>query len=256
MPATISLFANLDVLQLITIIALTFLGSLVAALSGAGGGVLVAMAIAPVVGVQALVPTVGVAMLINHIMRVWVYRHEIDWASARLATLIAVPTAVLGSYIYGNLPINAIAIVVGAFLIISIPLRYWLKNRNWQIGRTGLSIGTAIFGVISGATVGGGVIMVSMLLSIGLTKAALIGTDAVIGFAVLIAKAGTFGTLDLLTPKLWLIGIVIGFCTYPGTYLGRWIIERTSVTIHTLFIELLIVVGGISFLWQGFFPEV
>ena len=51
-------------------------------MSGVGGGLLLAIFIAPIVGVKAVVPTVGVATLIAHVVRVWVYRQHIVWRPA------------------------------------------------------------------------------------------------------------------------------------------------------------------------------
>lgn len=38
----------------------------------------------------------------------------------------------------------------------------------------------------------------------------------------------------------------MGLCTVPGTWVAAWILRRTSVRIHTVFVETLIVAGGIA----------
>jgi hypothetical protein len=41
----------------------------------------------------------------------------------------------------------------------------------------------------------------------------------------------------------------MGLCTIPGTWVAAWIVKRTDIRIHTLFVEVLIVVGGASFIY-------
>ncbi len=79
----------------------------------------------------------------------------------------------------------------------------------------------------------------------------MIGTDAVIGLTILTTKVVAFGTMELLTRELALIGLLVGVVSVPGVYLARWMLEHTSVHLHTLFVEVLIVAGGLSFLWRG-----
>ena len=62
--------------------AVAFVAATVSGMSGVGGGLLLAIFIAPIVGVKAVVPTVGVATLIAHVVRVWVYREHIVWRPA------------------------------------------------------------------------------------------------------------------------------------------------------------------------------
>ena len=60
-----------------------------------------------------------------------------------------------------------------------------------------------------------------------------------------------FGFSPLLTQALAVQGMLIGLCTIPGAYLGRWIVRNTPIRIHTLFLETLVLCGASYFLWQG-----
>lgn len=243
--------AGLDAGELAVIAGLTFLGSVAAGLSGMGGGVIIAIAITPLVGIKPLVPTVSIAMLVNHVARVWVFRHSVDWRSALAVLATALPFTLVGSAIYVALPATVVAVVMGVFLVAFVPLRRVLARRAWRLGRPGLMAVGGVFGLVTGTTLGGGMLIVPALLGSGLSGAMLIGTDAVIGLSVLIGKAAMFGTLELLTPELVVIGLLVGLVSVPGVYLARWILEHTSVRLHTLLIELLIVGGGLSFVWRG-----
>ena len=190
-------------------------------------------------------------MLINHIARVWVFRQHVVWRPALVVLLSATPFAVLGSLLYVNLPANIVAVVMGVFLIVFTPLRRVLSRRQWQLSERGLMGVGALFGFITGTTIGAGAIIIPALLGMGLSGQMLVGTDAVIGLTVLIAKAGTFGTLDRLDTRLVTVGLLVGLCSVPGVYLARWIIERTSIRLHTILVEGLIVLAGASFIHRG-----
>ena len=237
--------------RLVGVAALTVLGSIMAGLSGLGGGMLLAMAIAPVVGVKALVPIVAVAMLVNHIFRVWVFRHSVDWSTATFMTCIAVPTTVLGAVVYVALSAKTIAVMIGTFVFLFVVARRLIGGQAWRLNKIALGGVAIVFGFLSGSTIGAGMVVVPALLGFGLTGAALVGTDAVLGLAVIIAKTLTFGGLDILTTDVVVFGLVMGAASSPGIYVARWILERTSVRVHVGIVELMIVLGAGSIVYRG-----
>src|SRR5688500_8540739 len=84
------------------------------------GALLMAIFIAPVVGVKSVVPTVGIATLIAHVARVWVYRDSIVWRPALLMLLGAIPATIASARLYVALPADVIAVVLGLFLLASV----------------------------------------------------------------------------------------------------------------------------------------
>ncbi len=243
--------AQIEAAQLAIIAVLTFVGSVAAGLSGMGGGILIAIAITPVIGVKALIPTIAVTMMINHVARVWVFRHDVRWPPVASILVTALPTTIAGSMVYVSMPARAIAVVMGMFLIAFVPFRRYLTRRAWRVGNAGLAGIGGVFGFLSGTTLGGGMLVIPALLGNGLVGTALIGTDAVIGLTILTTKVAAFGTMELLTPRLALIGLLVGVVSVPGVYLARWLLDHTSVHLHTIFVEVLILGGGLSFLWRG-----
>ena len=63
-----------------------------------------------------------------------------------------------------------------------------------------------------------------------------------------ITKTIVFGSTALLDLKLLFTGLLIGLCTIPGAYAGRWIVRRTPLRVHTLILDGLIIIGGLFFL--------
>jgi hypothetical protein len=62
-----------------------------------------------------------------------------------------------------------------------------------------------------------------------------------------------FGRLDALPVPLFVLAAGMGVMTVPGTWAARWIVERTDLRIHTLLIEVLIVLGGLSMILSALF---
>jgi uncharacterized membrane protein YfcA len=220
-------------------------------MSGVGGGLLLAIFIAPVVGVKAVVPTVGIATLIAQVVRVWVYRQHIVWRPALVMLLGALPATIASARLYVALPADVIAVILGFFLLTSVPLRRYMARHELRFGTRFLGVIGATYGLLTGTTIGGGVLVIPALLGAGLAGMALLATDAVIGLTSLAVKAVVFGGFDVLTPRLLLIGCLLGACMIPGTYLARWLVLRTPLHVHVVVMEVIVVLGAAAFLWRA-----
>ena len=246
------LLAEIGAPRLATLAGVAFVAATVSGMSGVGGGILLAIFIAPIVGVKAVVPTIGVASLIAHVVRVWVYRDHIAWRPALMFLAGGLPATIVSARLYVDLPADAIAVILGIFLLASIPARRLMEKRNLRFGSRSLGIIGVCFGLLTGTTIGGGVLVIPAMLGAGLTGMAVLGTDAVIGLTSLLTKTVVFGSYDVLTPELALIGAMLGVCMIPGTYLARWLVMRTPLHVHTIAMEGVVLLGACSFLWQAF----
>jgi uncharacterized protein len=245
------LLAEIGAPRVALLAGVAFVAATVSGMSGVGGGLLLAIFIAPIVGVKAVVPTVGVATLIAHVVRVWVYRERIVWRPALVMLIGAVPATIASARLYVALPADAIAVILGIFLLASIPLRRLMARRDLRFGGRALGLIGAVYGFLSGTTIGGGVLVIPALLGAGLAGMTLLATDAVIGLSVLTTKTLVFGGFDVLTPRLLVIGCLLGLCMIPGTYFARWLILRTPLHVHIVAMEVIVVLGACSFLWRA-----
>jgi uncharacterized membrane protein YfcA len=121
-----------------------------------------------------------------------------------------------------------------------------------RFGSRSLGLIGTCYGLLTGTTIGGGVLVIPALLGAGLTGMAVLATDAVIGLASLATKTVVFGSFDVLTPELLVIGCLLGLCMIPGTYLARWLVMRTPLHVHVAAMEAVVVLGACSFLWRAF----
>ncbi len=237
-----------DAVTLGLIVAAAFATAVFHSVAGFAGGLLLAVCLAPILGVKVVVPVVAVAVMVSNVTRVWVFRHAIDWRVYRAIMITALPGIVIGAVIYSALPVAAIAAILGTFLILTVPLRRALAALDIHVGLRGLSAAGCGFGLISGTTIGAGLILVPFLLGAGLAGERLIAIIAVVGFTLNLTKTIVFGSTALLDLELLFTGLLIGLCTIPGAFAGRWIVRRTPIRVHTLILEGLIFIGGLYFL--------
>lgn len=248
---TMASFGSLSPGQFVLLGGIAFMGAILGGISSFGAGLIVTPFLMPVVGVKAVVPVMSIAMTLGNLSRVWVYRHQIDRTIVLRIMIPALPCVILGTLLYSYLPQSLLALLIGLFLLASIPLRRHLARRA-VVPTPGAVIGVSgVFGLVSGALPGGGVVLMPLLLGLGLARGAIVGTDALIGMAVNVTKTAMFGKLDLMTPELFLAGLLIGLCMVPGAYGARWLIERMHVKMHTVLVELLVIGSGASFVWTG-----
>ena len=253
MESGLTLLGQLDTITLVLVALAAFATALFPSVAGFAGALLLSVCLAPLIGVRAVVPVVSLAMIISNSNRILLFRNQIDWKAYRAIMITGLPGIVVGAVIYLYLPIKAIAIVMGCFLLISIPLRRVFKKRNYNVGYRGLSVVAIVYGVISGTVFGGGMILGPFLLGAGITGQGLVGIVAALGLTLNITKTLVFGAGSLLDREMISLGIVVGLCTIPGGMLGKWIVKNTDIEVHTVIVEALMFVGGCYFLYQGFY---
>ena len=80
----------------------------------------------------------------------------------------------------------------------------------------------------------------------GLEGAAVIATDATVSIVMGVIKLSVFGFAGVLTPKVLVIALLIGFVGFPCTFLAKLIVERLPVHVHTAMLDAVVIVGGAS----------
>jgi uncharacterized membrane protein YfcA len=235
--------------QVLLIAAVAIAASIITAIAGVGGAIVLSFVLTPILGPAALVQTISVAMLINNMTKVNVYRRGVDWGQGLFVVACAAPGCVLGSLIYSRLDERTITIVLGVFLI-GIVVFKWLMpgdmGRRWP--KPLVAVSSFVYGTLTGTTIGGGILLLPILMGTGLTGMALIGTDAVCGLAMHIVKTLVFGTTGVLTAQYAAIGVLIGIVMIPGAYIARAILQRMPLKVHERLIDAVIIGGGLSFL--------
>ena len=228
-----------------------FVAAEIGGLAGYGTGLILPVALAPVIGVVHIIPVMAVAMMINNASRVLAFRRDIEWPHVRRMLWLGLPACLLGAWGYTRLDARWVALLLGVFLLASIPLRRALQRARLRLGARGEVVAGGAFGVIEGGMTGTGVILISMLMAAGVQGAALIATDAVVSTVMSLAKVLLFGGVSRLDATLAITGALVGLCTAPGAFVARAILRRMPQQIHLRVMEVVVVCGGLGFLWRA-----
>ena len=241
----------LDAPTLAAVAALAVGAAVISGMSGFGTGVILTAALVPLIGFKAVVPVMAVAGIVINAGRFWFYREHLDRRTLALVLATSLPFLVLGTWIYSILDARALGTVLGVAVIAFVPLRRMLSARRVVISRTGLGVGSSVFGLATGVTTGTGVILVSLLLGTGIAGPAVLATDAMVSIVLDLVKAALFQKFDLLGTEALFTGLVIGVASIPGSAIAAWLVRRMHAHLHVLFMEGLIIVGGASMLWHS-----
>ena len=234
--------------DLALIAAVGIFAAVVGGIGGFGSGAILTAALAPLIGVKAVIPVMAVAGAIINAGRFWFYRRSLERRTLAVVLASALPFLVLGTWIYSVLEARAVGTVIGLAVIASIPLRRFLARKAVRVEARGLAVGSGVFGLATGLTTGTGVILVSLLLGAGLTGPAVLATDALVSIALDVSKSLLFHRFALLDNDAIVTGAIIGVATIPGSALAAWLVTRMHAHLHVLFMESLVVLGGVSLL--------
>ena len=243
---------DIDFLFVTLVAAAAFSSAVFHSFSGFAGGLVLAVMLAPLLGVKETVPVVATALIISNVARIWAFRKSVAIKEYLAVFTAALPFIVLSAYVYVSLPVGVVALVLGIFLLASIPLNRTLKKKEVKVGLKGLALAGIPYGIVSGSTFGAAVMLAPFLIGAGLAGETMIGTIAILGFSLNVTKTVVFGMSPLLTSELLTMGILVGLCTMPGAYIGRWLVRNTSVRVHAQFMEIFIACGGVLFLNEAY----
>jgi uncharacterized membrane protein YfcA len=241
----VSGFADISLLQLVLVACVALFASIVGGLAGYGTGALMPLVLVPLIGAEPVVPIIAISSIFTNLSRFAAYIRHVDRRRALIVILAAALTTALGAYGYTRLTNAGAALVIGAMLISSVPLRRLLRRRDIRIKDTGLGVGAVGYGVLVGGTSGSGVILLSLLMASGLEGAAVIATDAVISVTTSIIKISVFGLAGVVTAQVLAFALLIGAIAIPGAFLAKTFVERMPVHIHTAILDVAVIAGGV-----------
>ena len=228
------------------------LGALIAStiggVAGFGAGVIMIPLIAWTVGVKATVPVLTVAMLLGNGARVWFSRGEIHGRVVLAFLVTAVPTSIAGAVLYTRIDSEWVGRILGAFMLLSVPLRRWLLGHGVRIRLRHFPVIGGVFGFLSSMVGSVGAIMTPFFLGYGLRKGAYLATDALCTVGTYIPRRLIFRKYDLLTGPTVAVGLYIGLIMILGAWAGRRLVERMSERAFLRVIEVLLVIFGLQFL--------
>jgi uncharacterized membrane protein YfcA len=182
------LLPDVSVAELALIVALAAISAVAGGVAGYGTGALMPLVLVPLVGAAPVVPIIAISAMFTNTARVAAFRRSLDRRRAVIALIAALPTCILGAWLYTLLTGRGAALVIGSTLIATVPLRRLFKRHGHKLSEKAYAAAAAGWGIVVGGTTGAGVIMLSLLMATGLEGAAVIATDAAVSLGMGIIK--------------------------------------------------------------------
>ena len=134
---------DITAFQIVIIVGLAAVSAIAGGVAGYGTGALMPLILVPMVGAAPVVPIIAISAMFTNTARVAAFRRFIDLRLAGMALVVALPTCVLGAWLYTLLTGRGAALVIGTTLIATVPLRRLLKRRGHHLGDRGFCAGAA-----------------------------------------------------------------------------------------------------------------
>jgi len=235
----------------IAVIAAALVASILAAVAGFGGAVIMLPVLVWEFGIQDAIPILTVAQLIGNLSRVIFNKRELRWPVVWRFALGAVPAAVIGGIIFATAPAAALVRLLGVFLIVMVVYRHTHWGKSARLTLRGFVPLGAASGILSAVLGTVGPFAAPFFLSYGLIKGAYIGTEAMTAVIMHITKLGVYGSYSLVGIHTLLIGVAIGAVMILGTYVGKRLLNKVPESIFPHIIEGTMLVAGMLFIIRG-----
>ncbi|MCA9696037.1 MAG: sulfite exporter TauE/SafE family protein [Myxococcales bacterium] len=194
--------------------------------SGFGGGMLLAVALAPVLGPAGALVVVSPALALGHVHRAYLYRDQIDRRIAGRFLIGAVPGTILGGLLAASVPeqVLAVALLFGLTLAVAQAL----GKIPAQLGRRALIPGGASVGFLAASCGGGGVMLPPTLMSAGLSGRSFVATAATGAAVVQVVRLSTYAAAGMVGSGQLPVMAVVAVGLIGGNILGRRLALRVD----------------------------
>ncbi|WP_020385188.1 sulfite exporter TauE/SafE family protein [Kribbella catacumbae] len=236
--------------QAVLVLAAAFGTTLLSAVAGFGGAVLLLPIFVAVFGPRDAVAVLTITQLVSNGSRVWFNRHDVDRRLVSIFAAGAIPAAVVGALLLTRAPVPALTRGIGVFLLAMVAWRR-LRPRAAMVGDRGFAAIGAASGFGSALVGSVGPIVAPFFLARGLVRGAYIGTEAASAVVMHLTKLVVFGAAALLTWRTGLIGLALVPAATAGAWAGKEVLDRLPTAVFTGLVEAGLVVAGILLLLTG-----
>jgi uncharacterized membrane protein YfcA len=202
-------------------------------------------------GPKQAVPIMAIASLMANVGKVAAWWREVNWRAFAVYALPGVPAASLGARTMLVLPPRLVDAALGGFFLAMIPAQRWFRAGNLRIGLGQLAVAGAAIGFITGIVLSTGPLSVPAFVAYGLLKGEFLSTEAACSLVLMVSKVATFRALGALGLPAILQGLIVGSSVMAGTFAGKEVVQRMSLTAFAHVLEALLLCSGVSLLWAA-----
>lgn len=240
------LFAEISIGLLIGLFVIGASTFTLSTVSGGGGAMMQIPILNFLIGTSQTAPVINLGALISRPSRILIFWKHIVWKVFWYFVPSAMLGAVIAGWLFSEVSIAWIQILVGLFLVSTFfQYRFGKKDKSFSV-RLWYFIPLGFFISIVGTFTGGmGPILNPFFLNAGITKEALVGTKAAQSLFLGLAQVSSYTFFGLLTRELWIYGIALGLGATLGNLIGREFLKRMSKLSFRKWVIVIMVISGI-----------
>ena len=219
--------------------------------AGFGGGVVILPVLVWFYGPAVAVPVVAIFQLLGTSSRVWLNRHHLNWKVAAWFAAGSTPFAVLGSFLFISADTDLLIRIMGGgmvalVLLTQLPWSKRVRMTLWGFLPLGASAGflAAIMGIP-------GPFAPVFYIAYGMKPREYMATFSLGMLLIQLPKLAIYGSGQLLTPLVGVMGLALGVVAIGGAYFGARLLRRIPDKMFAASISIIVAAFGILFLITG-----
>ncbi len=246
------LLKDIDLVFLLIVFGIGMISFTLSTISGGGGALLMIPILNFFIGATKTAPVINLGTLISRPSRIIIFWKDIVWKVFWYYVPIAILGSVLAAWLFSEIKIVWIQIVVALFLISTyFQYRFGKKEQSfktklWHFIPLGLII--SMVGTFTG---GMGPVLNPFYLNAGISKEALIGTKSINSFFIGLAQVSSYTVFGLLTPELWIYGFTLGIGATVGNLIGKNLLKKMTHVLFRKFVIVIMVISGCLLLYKS-----
>jgi uncharacterized protein len=210
--------------------------SLLTAVLGLGGGVVLLAAMLLHVEPLVAIPLHAAVQIISNATRTWIQREHVAWRLFAWHAPPLLPAGLIGLYLAQGLPADLLSAIIGGFVLLATWRPRWLflgldparvpgERRFFALGCV-----TGVLNPMLGAT---GPLLGPFFLNLGLSRQAIVGTFAACQVAGHLVKLVLFGSTGFDFAPFALPLLLLCVLVVAGTWVGSWLLDSVDERVFT-----------------------
>ncbi len=236
----------------ILLVIIGIISGMISGVVGTGSSIILLPILAYIFGAKLAVPIMAIASIMGNISRVVIWRKELNFKAFCLFISLGIPCTILGAKTLWIISPQLSSLLIGLFFLILIPLRHWAKNHHVKLKDWQMVIAGGVLGYLTGVVFSTGPLLLPVFNGYGLTKGALLATEAATSFAMYLSKSFTFGVLGVLNFKIILSGVLVGLTLMLGNYFGKVFVLKMSERTFNFMLDTMLFIAACSMLIEVF----
>ena len=238
----------MTVMTWVVLLFVSWLAATISGIAGFGGSLIILPVFSYLIGAKTAIPILTIAWLMGNFSRAGFGYRDIRWRPVIYFCIGAIPASVVGARVFVELPSGFIMKAIACFLLAIVLLRH--LNVKYTISEKWFIPWGALVGFLSSIFGSAGPIGAVAFLSLNLSPAAYVASEAVTAVFMHLTKTVVYGRYALLTAHDVLVGIILGTAMVIGSWTARPFIKKMSGKVFGYFIDVLLVVAAGSLIFS------